>query len=140
MKTVLEAALEVQRKLTEGKERFCFIGAIALQRWEEPRATRDVDVTVLCPFGDEPTAIDRMLVSFAGRTPGAALRTCSAEDLVVLKAFASRTRDWADIEALVARRGASLDWDLVLKELAPLAAARDMPEILDRLRAMKSAL
>jgi len=28
----------------------------------------------------------------------------------------------------------------VLEELAPLAAARDMPEILDRLRAMKSAL
>lgn len=103
MKTVLEAALEVQRKLIEGKERFCFIGAIALQRWGEPRATRDVDATVLVPFG------------------------------------ASRTRDWADIEALVARRGASLDWDLVLKELAPLAAARDMPEILDRLRAMKSA-
>ncbi|TAK87958.1 MAG: hypothetical protein EPO20_00505 [Betaproteobacteria bacterium] len=186
MKTVLEAALEVQRKLTEGKERFCFIGAIALQRWGEPRATRDVDVTVLCPFGDEPRAIDRMLVFFAGRipdarefalrnrvlllkseagipidvalgslpyeqrcvgrasdweiTPGGALRTCSAEDLVVLKAFASRTRDWADIEALLARRGASLDWNLVLEELAPLAAARDMPEILDRLRAMKSAL
>jgi hypothetical protein len=50
MKTVLEAALEVQRKLTEGKERFCFIGAIALQRWGEPRATRDVDVCATACF------------------------------------------------------------------------------------------
>ena len=75
MGTVLEAAFEVQSFLVQAGERFCFIGALALQRWGEPRATRDVDLTLLCPFG------------------GGALRICSAEDLVVLKAFAARPRD-----------------------------------------------
>ena len=31
--------------------------------------------------------------------PEALLNTCSAEDLITLKAFADRSRDWADIEA-----------------------------------------
>jgi hypothetical protein len=38
--TVLGAALEVQRKLTEGRERFRFIVAIALQRWGEMTADK----------------------------------------------------------------------------------------------------
>ncbi|OGA68030.1 MAG: hypothetical protein A3G81_20465 [Betaproteobacteria bacterium RIFCSPLOWO2_12_FULL_65_14] len=57
MGTVLEAAFEVQSFLVQAGERFCFIGALALQRWGEPRATRDVDLTLLCPFGAEAAAI-----------------------------------------------------------------------------------
>lgn len=52
-------------------ERYCLIGAIALQRWGEPRATRDVDVTLLCPFGSEAGAIDRLLSQFKPRIDGA---------------------------------------------------------------------
>jgi len=68
---------------------------------------------------------------------GAALRTCSAEDLVVLKAFADRPQDWIDIESIVERRHAVLDWHLVLEELAPLAAARDAPELVERVRRLR---
>ena len=33
------------------------------------------------------------------------LVTCSAEDLVVLKAFAQRPQDWADVEGIIMRQG-----------------------------------
>ena len=44
---------------------------------------------------------------------GFRLLTCSAEDLIVLKAFASRPQDWIDIEAVVLRQQPTLDWKLV---------------------------
>ena len=46
--------------------------------------------------------------------------TCSAEDLIVLKAFAGRDRDWADIEGILMRRAGQLDEPLVFQELTPL--------------------
>ena len=63
---------------------------------------------------------------------GLSLRTCSAEDLVTLKAFADRPRDWDDIEGIVSRQ-VRLDWDRIESELLPLAEGKDSPEILDRL-------
>ena len=43
--------------------------------------------------------------------PGIALRTCSAEDLIVLKAFADRALDWQDVRMILARQGVDhLDW------------------------------
>lgn len=65
------------------------------------------------------------------------LRTCSAEDLIVLKAFASRPQDWLDIESVAERRRRVLDWDLIVEELAPLAAAREMPEAVERVRRIR---
>ena len=183
MGTVLDAAFEVQDFLNKQGQRFCFIGGLALQRWGEPRATRDVDLTLLCPFGDEARAAGLLAGAFAARIPDArefavrnrvlllrnsggvpidislgalafeercvgrasdwpigdgSLRTCSAEDLVVLKAFASRPRDWLDVESVVVRRGRALDWKLVFEELEPLAAVREAPDILARLRALQA--
>ena len=57
----------MQDFLRAGRERYCLIGAIALQRWGEPRATRDVDITLLCPFGNEAAAADRLLSKFKPR-------------------------------------------------------------------------
>ena len=37
------------------------------------------------------------------------LITCSAEDLIVLKAFADRAGDWIDVEGIVIRQGSKLD-------------------------------
>ena len=68
---------------------------------------------------------------------GFRLLTCSAEDLIVLKAFASRPQDWIDIEAVVLRRQRMLDWKLVVDELEPLVALRETPEVLDRLRRLR---
>lgn len=39
--------------------------------------------------------------SFFHYPPNIALRTCSAEDLVVLKAFAGRGQDWVDVEHII---------------------------------------
>jgi hypothetical protein len=60
------------------------------------------------------------------------LRTCSAEDLIVHKAFADRDIDWADIERVIQRQR-KLDAALIRNELAPLAEAKEQPEIIPRL-------
>ncbi len=65
------------------------------------------------------------------------LNTCSAEDLVVLKAFADRSRDWADIEGVLLRTGCQLAWETVETELEPLCEAKEAPHILPRLRALR---
>lgn len=57
----------------------------------------------------------------------------AAEELVVHKAFASRERDWLDIDGICARQGTNLDIPLVLAELEPLATLKDDPDILPRL-------
>lgn len=48
------------------------------------------------------------------------LHTCSAEDLVVMKVFAGRDRDWADVTGIVTRQGDSLDAAVIWEELHPL--------------------
>jgi hypothetical protein len=65
---------------------------------------------------------------------GAKLRTCSAEDLVVLKAVAARDQDWADIRGVAARQSARLDRRLIEREVLPLLEVKDDPAALDRLR------
>lgn len=67
---------------------------------------------------------------------GRRLRTCSAEDLVVHKAFAARERDWVDIEGVLVRQGAALDIALIHEELSPLVALKEEPAILTRLEGM----
>ena len=65
--------------------------------------------------------------------PGIVLRTCSAEDLVVMKSFAGRGQDWVDVERIIVRQTGKLDWDYVHAQLRPLAALKEAPEILDQL-------
>lgn len=62
--------------------------------------------------------------------PGCSLRTCSAEDLIVLKLFAFRPQDLADVQSVVELRGKSLDWDYIDENLSPLAEAKDEPGIM----------
>ena len=71
--------------------------------------------------------------------PGMFVRTVTAEDLVVLKAFAARDRDWVDIAGIAARQGPALDWDAVFARLQPLVELKEAPEILARLRAVQEA-
>ena len=186
MKPLFVAAREVQDHLGRAGEEFCFIGGLALQRWGEPRFTRDVDLTLLCPLGSEAGSIDRILAGFGPRIAGArefALRnrvilvqsssgipidvalgalpfeqrcverassidfgdgailtTCAAEDLVVLKAFAGRARDWADIESILVRQRRTLRWELVLDELRPLLELREASEGIDQLLKLKDRI
>jgi hypothetical protein len=64
---------------------------------------------------------------------GGALRTCSAEDLLVHKCFASRNQDWADVDRILARQVGKLDLELVRKELKPLVDLKEDPQIINRL-------
>ncbi len=71
--------------------------------------------------------------------PQLSLLTCSAEDLVVLKAFADRGRDWDDVEGVVIRQQ-TLDWEYIQSQLQPLAEAKESPHILDRLSQLRQRI
>lgn len=62
------------------------------------------------------------------------INTCSAEDLIILKAFASRPQDWIDVRNVIIRQGQQLNRDLILEELEPLVQLKEEPEILDHLQ------
>jgi hypothetical protein len=176
---IFAAALEIQAFCEKKKWGYCIIGGVAVQRWGEPRLTRDVDLTVLSDFGSEKRRIEPLIaqfdvrrrdaLDFALRTrvvllkanngvpldvslgampfeerivarasrcsfaPGAALTTCSAEDLIVLKAFANRDKDWLDVDGVILRQADQLDVPLIWQELDPLVELKEEPEIRDRL-------
>lgn len=177
---VLDAAREIQEFLENARGRFCFIGGVAVQRWGEPRFTRDADMTLLTEFTDDEKWVDLLLSRFSPRRPDArdfalarrvlllsasngvdldvalggfpfearcieraspwilpgasTLLTCSAEDLVVHKAFASRDVDWLDVERILVRQTKKLNIPQILDELTPLAELKEDPEILPKLR------
>ncbi len=165
---------------------FCFIGGLAVQRWGEPRLTRDVDVALLSGFGSEESFIDPLLATYPARLPDmrnfalqnrvlllqsqervpfdislaalpfeeSAIRraslhtysaevdliTCSAEDLIVMKAFADREIDWFDIRGILLRSGTELDWSYIVTELKPLCEVKEAPHILEKLGAIRGRL
>ena len=68
--------------------------------------------------------------------PGVVIRTCSAEDLIVFKAFAGRAKDWLDIEGIAVRHAGRLDERLIWAEVVPLLELKESPEDAQRLRAI----
>ena len=72
--------------------------------------------------------------------PYVPLRTCSAEDLIVFKAFADRAKDWTDVEGVVIRQAGRLDWSYIVDELAPLAELKESPEIVDKLERLRRSV
>jgi hypothetical protein len=64
---------------------------------------------------------------------GETLVTCSAEDLVVHKAFAGRDLDWGDVERVLTRQHGKLNLDQMRSELKPLLELKGAPESLDKL-------
>ncbi len=183
MSELIEAAQEVQRFFQRRRWRFCIIGGVAVQRWGQPRATQDVDLSLLTGFGNEKAFIDRLLKCFPGRFPDARefalgsrvllcratngvaldislaalpieeriiaraskfayapkvkLVTVSAEDLIVLKAFADRELDWHDIRGVIARQADRLNWKLILRELEVLCDLKEDPSPLEKLERMR---
>jgi hypothetical protein len=67
-------------------------------------------------------------------SPELALTTCSAEDLIVHKAFAARDLDWADVASIVMRQGRKLTLEQIWTELRPLVGLKEEPEILAKLQ------
>jgi hypothetical protein len=62
------------------------------------------------------------------------LITCSAEDLIILKAFANRMKDWSDVEGILIRHGKRLDTGYIIEQLTPLCEVKESPEIIEKLR------
>ena len=65
---------------------------------------------------------------------GSALFTCSAEDLIVHKAFADREKDWLDIDGVAVRQSGRLNADLIWHELDPLLELKGSRSAGERLR------
>src|SRR5439155_10448026 len=61
------------------------------------------------------------------------LLTCSAEDLVVHKAFAGRDLDWGDVERVLVRQHGKLNLTQIRSELKPLLELKGEMDALERL-------
>jgi hypothetical protein len=180
---LFEAARQLQEFCDLQGWRSCFIGGLAVQRWGEPRVTRDVDLTVLAGYGNEERIIDPLLDHYTARVkdardfalrrrvlllaapggsgidvllgalpyeermvarstpfsfgPGLEIRTCSAEDLIVMKLFASRPLDIRDAEGVAIRNRGQLDWRYIEEQLQPLADLKHEPEILRTMASLR---
>ncbi len=82
----------------------------------------------------EVQAVER--ASYWESPAGARLLTCSAEDLVVHKAFASRDQDWVDVERIISDQQTALNVPQILEDLRPLAALKEDDRIIPRLEGM----
>ena len=71
--------------------------------------------------------------------PKISLRICSTEDLIVLKAFADRNKDWSDIESVLIKQR-KLDWKYINQQLAPLVELKEEPEILTKLEKLRKEI
>lgn len=72
---------------------------------------------------------------------GVWLKICTAEDLIIMKAFADRPQDRLDLRGILVRQGPeALDWKRIWEELTPLAEVKGDPGILEHLREMVAAI
>jgi len=67
---------------------------------------------------------------------GVKLFTCSAEDLIVHKAYAARDRDWADVDSVLSVQGGRLNVAQILRDLAPLTLLKEDSGIIPKLEHM----
>ena len=95
----------------------------------------DVSLAAL-PY--EELAISRSVL--VEMLPGAVIRICSPEDLVIMKMFAGRETDLRDVRSVIVRQGSgTLDWRYVEANLADLAELRDDAELLPNLRRLRKS-
>lgn len=66
--------------------------------------------------------------------PGMVLKICSAEDLFVMKAFASRPKDWIDAEGISKKQKNRLNIKYIMKHLEELSELKEEPEIIAKAR------
>ena len=174
---LVRAAQELLGFLSASGRSACLIGGLVVSRSGEPRATKDVDATVLVEFNEEAAVLNLLLSKFDSRdpdpvrradlgrlallrasngvdldisfaafpfevevlqrssdwqvTPDIALRTCSAEDLVLYKLVAARLIDLHDVQSVVSRMGTRLDADRVRLWGGRFAEILERPELLD---------
>lgn len=71
MNLQFETAWRLHQFLTDRKIPYVIIGGIAVQRWGQPRLTRDVDLTIVVPAGREELVLGDILNAFPGRVEDA---------------------------------------------------------------------
>ena len=97
----------------------------------------DVDISLAAfPFELELIKRSRKRPFIGGKL----LRICDASDLVILKAFANRPRDWQDIQGILIRSESELDWEHIETEVTMLADLKEEPEIIDHLKGLRNRL
>lgn len=180
MNSLFQAALELQQTMKTQNWPFCFIGGLAVIRWGEVRMTQDIDLCLMCGFGNEEKYVEYLTKQYESRiddpvafalnnrvlllsasngvavdislsglpfedemirratpfefSPDCSLITCSAEDLVILKAFADRPKDWNDVETVAMRQEIKLNDEYISEQLAPLCDLKESPEIIEKLK------
>lgn len=95
-----------------------------------------IDIS-LGAFPFEETMINR--AEYQKYLPKISLRICSAEDLIVLKAFANRSKDWSDIQSVLIKQQ-NLDWNYINEQLAPLVELKEESEILTKLEKLRKEI
>ena len=90
----------------------------------------------LAGFQYELDAIDRAVPFDFGK--GIRLKLICAEDLIAMKAFAGRDRDWDDIRGIVVRQGDKLDWKLIETNVRMLSEVAENPDMLTKLQSLRN--
>jgi len=180
MNSLFQAASELQLTMKVQNWPFCFIGGLAVIRWGEIRMTQDIDLCLMCGFGNEEKYTENLIKQYKSRiddpvtfalnnrvlllsasngvavdislsglpfedemirratyfkfSPDCSLITCSAEDLIILKAFADRPKDWNDIETVAMRQNSKLNVEYITEQLTPLCDLKESPEIIEKLK------
>jgi hypothetical protein len=93
-----------------------------------------IDVT-LGGLSDTSEALRRS--SYQQFTPEIRLRICSADDLVIMKTVAARSRDWNDIESVIIKQD-ELDWQYILETIQSLSAYEDMSGRIETLLSLRT--
>jgi hypothetical protein len=119
------------RERSPGEREFAFVQRV-VRLSSSTGVPLDVALGAL-PF--EERTIERAS-RWKARRGDAAIITCSADDLLVHKAFAGRGQDWVDLEGIVMRQGRKLNVDQIWTELRPLVELKEEPEILTKLQAI----
>ena len=92
----------------------------------------------LAGFPFEADMIDR--ASEFDFRPDCRVRTCSAEDLIVMKSLAGRNQDWADVRNVAGCQWSKLDWDLIDESLEMLCEITENLTAVPNLTAIRTAL
>jgi hypothetical protein len=89
---LLLAATDLEAAFQVNGWRFCFIGGVAVQRWGNPRFTRDLDLTLLTGFGQEEQFLDALFRVLQPR------RTDAREFALRNRVLLARTSNGIDVD------------------------------------------
>lgn len=132
---VIDRLLETLSPRIEDAGGFAMLNRVLLV--QEPGGV-DTDVS-LAAFPFERDVIDRAELVLVHPAEDK-IRLCDASDLIILKAFANRPRDWQDIRGIMIRSSDQLDWQRIMPETTTLASLKEEPEILDRLNQLRKEI